>query len=185
MTTVWTADSNKARQRIGATLTPYRQRQVDYWTELQKLMQQKDGNVRPTRKAMPEYWLGFSIGRSGFQLAANIRFRKNRINVGLILDSYDSKKHFALLLKDRDEIERELGQTLDWDLKPSQRSCSIGTGRDTYDLKNRDNWPDYLDWMYEQLETFHRVFAPRIKTLDASDYIPGETDLDDTEDELG
>ena len=185
MTNDWTADSNKARQRIGATLTRYRQRQVDYWTELLKLMQQKDGNVRATRKALPEYWLGFSIGRTGFQLAANIRFREDRINVGLILDGYDSKTHFALLLEDKDEIERELGQTLYWDFKPGQRSCSIGTGRDNCDLTNRDNWPDYLDWMYEQLETFHRVFAPRIKTLDASDYIPGETDLDDTEDDLG
>lgn len=173
----WTAASNRVRQQLRTELTPYKQMQVDFWGALKELMQQRQGNVRP-RTGGPQYWLGFSIGRSGFQLIANIRINQNSMIVGLGLDGNDSKKHLALLLEDKDEIERELGETLQWSAEPGQRSCSIGTGgRDDCDLMNRDNWPAYLDWMYEQLETFHRVFAPRIKNLDASD-IPNDLDPD-------
>ena len=42
------------------------------------------------------------------------------------------------------------------------------------DLEDRQDWNRQHEWLCEQLETFHRVFSPRVKTLDASDYIPEE-----------
>lgn len=181
----WTQSANIERRKLAFDYSPTQLLQLEYWGALQELMQQRQGNVRP-RKGQPQYWQGFSIGRTGFKLVANVRFRENRIGVGLILDSNDSKKHLALLLKDKDEIELELGSTIEgYYAKSGQRQCSIGrSGRDNCDLMNRDNWPDYLNWMCEELENLHRVFAPRIKALDASDYIPDNIDLDGAYDEL-
>lgn len=173
----WTKSASIERRKSASDYSDTQLLQIEYWGALQKLMQERQGNVRP-RTGGAHYWLGFSIGRTEFQLLANIRTSENHITVGLGLDGNDAKKHLALLLEDKDDIEQELGATLQWNAKPGQRSCSIGTGgRDNCDLTNRDNWPDYLDWMYEQLETYHRVFAPRIKTLDASN-IPDDLDLD-------
>ena len=179
----WTKSASTERHKSASDYSDTQLLQLEYWGALQELMQQRQGNVRP-RKGQPQYWQGFSIGRTGFQLVANVRFRENRIGVGLILDSNDSKKHLALLLKDKDEIELELGSAIESSAKSGQRQCSIGRGgRDNCDLRNRDNWPDYLNWMCEELENLYRVFAPRIKNLNASDYIPDDPDLDDDNDE--
>ena len=174
----WTKSASKERHTLASNYSPTQLLQLEYWGALQELMQQRQGNVRP-RKEQPQSFQVFATGRHRCMLMATVHFKKNRIGVELLLEGDDSKKHFALLLKDKDEIELELDRTIEWSDKSGQKQCSIGKSvRDNCDLMNRDNWPDYLNWMCEELENLYRVFAPRIKNLDTSDYIPGETDLD-------
>lgn len=176
--------SSIERHQSASDYTSTQRLQIEYWGELQDLMQQRQGKVKP-RKGQPANFQVFAIGRTRCMLMATVNFSQNRIGVELLLEGDDSKKNFALLWKDKDEIELELGRTIEWSDKPGQKQCSIGKSvRDNCDLMNRDNWPDYLNWMCEELESLYRVFAPRIKTLDASDYIPDDPNLGDTEDEL-
>lgn len=180
--------SSIERHQSASDYTSTQRLQIEYWGELQDLMQQRQrqgqGNVKP-RKGYPQNWQGFAIGKDRCILMATVNFSQNRIGVELLLEGDDSKKNFALLWKDKDEIELELGRTIEWSDKLGQKQCSIGKSvRDNCDLMNRDNWPDYLNWMCEELESLYRVFAPRIKTLDVSDYIPDDPNLGDTEDEL-
>lgn len=176
----WTKSASIERRQSASNYTPTQLLQIEYWGALQDLMQQRQGKVKP-RKGYPQNFQVFAIGKYRCMLMATVHFKENRIGVELLLEGDDSKKHFALLLKDKDEIELELDRTIEWSDKPGQKQCSIGKSvRENCDLTNRDNWPDYLNWMCEELENLYRVFAPRIKNLDASDYIPGETDLDDT-----
>ncbi len=178
----WTATSKRARQQLNVELTPYKQLQVDYWGELQKLMQQRQGNVRP-RKPLTQHWQSFSIGKSNFILMANYSIKKNLISAGLELSGADAQAHLALLLKDKEAIENEMGKTLIWDQKPGVNYRYLGTTKENCDLKNKDTWPELLEWQFQELEAYYRVFAPRIKDLNAEDYIPAEPDLDDTEEE--
>ena len=180
----WTSASNKVRQQLRTELTPYKQKQVDFWGKLQKLMQQRQGNVSP-RKPYPQHYMDFAIGRSHFQLFASFNRRRNTISVWLYIGGPDQKPHFTLLKENKEEIERELNDTPEWGKSSSSDNYYIFFVRENCNISNPEEWPDLLEWMYQKLEDLHRVFAPRIKTLDASDYIPGETDLDDTEDDLG
>ena len=164
-------------------LSPRKQLQVDYWGELRRLMWSRNGNVRP-RKPLPQFWQGFAIGRTNFKLVAEFHVDENYVSAGLSLTGENAKAHFALLQKDKEEIERELNKTLNWRENPDTEYSYIVIFKESYNLTNRDAWPALLEWQFDNLEALHRVFAPRIKTLDASDYIPGETDLDDTEDDL-
>lgn len=176
----WTKSASIERRQSVSNYTPTQLLQIEYWRALQDLMQQRQGKVKP-RKGYPQSFQVFAIGRDRCMLMATVNLKENRIAVELLLEGDNSKKHFALLLKDKDEIELELDRTIEWSDKPGQKQCSIGKSvRENCDLTNRDNWPDYLNWMCEELENLYSVFAPRIKNLDASDYIPDETDLDDT-----
>lgn len=173
-----------------AALTPRKQLQVDYWGELRRLMWSRNGNVRP-RKPRPHYWQAFSIGRTHFELTANFNVNRDFIAAGLQLKGENAKAHFALLQQDKEEIERELDETLYWhekipfwDKKLDTKFHTIHIFRESYDLANQNTWPSLLEWHFDNLEALHRVFAPRIKALDAADYIPDDIDLDDTEDEL-
>ena len=173
----WTVASSRTRQQSEANLTDHQQLQVDYWEELRKIMLDRKGNVRP-RKPSPQYYQEFAIGKTQFDLLANFHVDKNYVSAALELKGEDNKSHFALLYQDKEEIEKLLGNTLYWDKKPHANYCTIGLSIDNCDLENRDTWPDLLKWQYEKLENLYRVFAPRIKTLDASDYIPDDLDLD-------
>ena len=38
----------------------------------------------------------------------------------------------------------------------------------------REQWPEQHMWLWEKLEAFKKVFAPRVKKLNASDYVVDE-----------
>lgn len=152
--------------------------QLEYWGALKELMQLRQGNVNPS-DPRARHWMTFSLGIDNNQsmLLANFSVRRNNVSVGL--QTYHEEL-FYLLRDASEEIEQELGMSLIWDERPTAAYCIVDTALQSEDIKNQDNWPELLEWMYEKLETFHRVFAPRINTLDASDYIPDNPDLDST-----
>jgi hypothetical protein len=53
------------------------------------------------------------------------------------------------------------------------KSCSIFIKHFT-DLEDRDDWPRHSDWLIKHLADFQRVFHPRVKQLDASEWVPEE-----------
>ncbi len=155
-------------------LTPTNQLYLEYWTGLRNLLEQRDGVIRP-REPRTANWLGISVGRSKFLLAASASVRDKWICVSLTLRGPDAKPHFRALERDRADIEEEIGDKLEWDEKDDLKRSEISLSfpEDT-DLEDRSDWNRQHQWLCEQLEIFHKVFAPRVKALDASDYIPEE-----------
>lgn len=178
----WTKSASKERRKLASDYYDTDLLQLEFWGKLQELMHEKQSKVN-LRKPSARNWMTFSseIDNSQFVLLANFTVRKNLVTAGLQIKGTDHEAYFALLREDSKQIERELDMPLTWDERPTAKYCIVDTALQSDDIKNRDNWPELLDWMYEKLETFHRVFAPRIKTLDASDYIPDDLDLDDTD----
>ena len=64
-------------------------------------------------------------------------------------------------------IESEIGVELAWEENPKENYISLYEGAD---LEDRNDWERQHQWLCEQLEIFHAVFAERVKTLNASDY---------------
>ena len=76
--------------------------------------------------------------------------------------------------QDKIDIEKAIGAELEWEEKPEQKRSYISRSLDDTDLEDRQDWNRQHQWLCEQLETFHKVFSPRVKELDASDYLPEE-----------
>ena len=163
--------------------------QVEYWEALQELLQERNSKVQLT-SPYPKYWMNFSFGISEissgeFMLSANFRVKDNSITAGLNIEGDNAEAHFYLLREKQKELEQELDERLIYDPCPNAQYCFVRIWHTVFDIKDQSIWQPLLEWHYTKLEDLHRVFASRIKNLDASDYIPSETDLDDTEDELG
>ena len=156
-----------------AELTPIQELYLEYWTGLRDLLEQRNGVMRP-REPRPGNWLGFGIGHSKFRLAASASVRDKWICVSLILRAPDAKPHFYLLKKDKVDIEREIGAKLEWDEKDDLKRSEINLSQDKIDLEDRSDWGQQHQWLCDKLETFHKIFSPRVKGLDASDYLPEE-----------
>ena len=84
----------------------------------------------------------------------------------------NAKPHFYLLGQDKVDIEEEIGAELEWEERPGRKQSYISLSLEDTDLEERQDWNRQHQWLCEQLETFHKIFSPRVKGLDASDYLP-------------
>ena len=168
-------DWTKTASRISPSeeLTPTKQLYHEYWTELRNLLEERSGLIKPAEPPA-KYWMPFAIGRSKFRLDASASVKSKWICVSLTLMGPNAKPHFYLLKRDKVDIEKEIGDELEWDQKHGRKRDYINLSLDETDLKDRGDWNRQHQWLCEQLEIFHKVFSPRVKTLDASDYRPEE-----------
>jgi Domain of unknown function (DUF4268) len=154
-----------------------KQLQLAYWTDLKNLLQQQNSSVR-IGKPQPQHWMYFALGRADFLLVAFANTREKRIGVGLVFLGSDSKAHYHLLQRDKDAIENEIGASLDWRENPSKIESHLYIHARDMDPTSRERWPGQHEWMREKLEILKRVFAPRVKILNASEYKPEELVLE-------
>ena len=169
-------DWTKTVSRISRNeLTSVQQLYLEYWAALRELLEKRNSVIKPV-KPLPRYWMSFAVGRSNFWLSASASVKGQWVCVSLTLTGKDGKDHFYLLERDKADIEEEVGAELKWGGKYVQKQNYISLSLYETDLEDRQDWNRQHEWLCEKLEAFHRVFSPRVKGLDASDYIPDEND---------
>ncbi|WP_433996198.1 DUF4268 domain-containing protein [Bradyrhizobium japonicum] len=62
------------------------------------------------------------------------------------------------------EIETEIGSSLKWNPNPNAIDKVIVLDR-AADLADRTKWPEYFEWLCEQVSRFKKAFEPRIRQL--------------------
>ena len=134
-----------------------------------------ESQVLGPRKAHSRNWMEFTLGRSGFCLAAIASLENTR---GEAVARHESRAEFNIggkakdyypqLEAQRERIEAELGQPINWNT--DGKITRLQFRRDA-DLEDETQWPQYFAWLQEHLELLHRVFRPRIGQLTA----PGQT----------
>ena len=165
----WTKPGAGLRARFSSPdLSDTRRFQLEYWEEFIELMKKRKSTVRPT-KPLPQHWQTFAIGRSYFLLYTTINIRNSRIGVQLILQGGDAKAHYSLLHQQKEIVEREVGEQLDWRLLPENKESQVNLYRYNIDPSDRSSWEEQHQWLLDKLELFHRTFAGRVKSLDASE----------------
>jgi hypothetical protein len=171
---LWTHTVSQVTQRIEkGDLSETKKLQLDYWRKFHAFMKENYKSLRP-HKPSPQHWMNFAIGRSNFHLSAFTNTREKRVGVYLVVKGPNAKPHFHLLNSERDEIEKEFGQALDWKELPTKIESRIMLNKVNADLTDMSRWEEYCAWMAETLETFSRVFKNRILQLDAEDYSPDD-----------
>lgn len=172
----WTKTVTATRRTDAGDLTPAKQLQLEYWTALRQYLEDHNSFVK-SQKPSPQHWTNFAIGRSYFYLVAAVNTQQNRISVQLVMDGPEAKPHFYLLRTEKEKIEQEFGEKLRWREMIKRKQSRIDLDSNSFDLYNRSQWPQQHAWMQQSLESFHRTFASRIKTLDAADYVLADEDL--------
>jgi len=170
---------NDWTNRIGRTvregsLTPAQELQVEFWSSFREYVQTHGASFKPT-KPLPQNWMGISIGRSGFSLSAvastwdseSESYDRHELRAELVIAGNNAKVYGAQLEAVKTKIEAELGEPLIWYNPENRRSCRIYV-RTTVDLNDRQRWPEYHEWLKLKLDALRKVFAKRVKTLDAN-----------------
>lgn len=141
-----------------------------------QLHTQKPGFTR----AIPELirhdsWTGFGSGRGGFSVV--VAFASgNRFRVELSIntrsgDSTRNKYAFDTLLANKDAIEHQLGQKLEWERLDESVTSRIAAYRDGDVESEAEQLEELRNWAVELLPRFRDAFFPHVRAIDFDDGI--------------
>lgn len=159
---------------------------IHYWTALRGHLQEEGIQLQTRRPGSGRFQI-FDMGRRTFCLEAWLYAREPEtsfpeIGVRLRMSGKDGPAHFHLLKGQSEEIERELGEALEWmNDRPGKGLNIVYVKKSNVDVTDAADWPNQHAWLASKLEKFNEVFRPRIMTLNAADYDSLEV-LDDVED---
>lgn len=136
---------------------------VDYWESFSNFLEIKQTKYKI--KSLPYYYYSFSAGKSGYYYWISFSHMKNKISVDLYMPKDENKTSFDKLFKFKNDIEKELGFKLNWYRQDDKKSSCINISYDGLNFEDKNNWPEYHEWMLEKLEQFDKVFKNRILQL--------------------
>lgn len=147
-----------------------RRKRLQFWIAFKKYME-ANSKIQCQEPA-PQQWMNHSIGRSECYLTSVVSAWDNQgnlygtgeIRVELVLGDVNADIYFAQLKSQEKKIAEEVRQTLTWHNPSDSRERKIYVRRFA-EVDNESKWPEYQVWIWEKLESFYRVFAPRVKAL--------------------
>ncbi|MEA1994023.1 MAG: DUF4268 domain-containing protein [Euryarchaeota archaeon] len=143
----------------GTELTKTKMKQLDFWNNFKEYTQEKSTTLR-LRKTHPRHWYTISIGSSDARISLTVNTQKNLLECTLYIPH--SKELFDGLKGQKEDIEKELGEELEWMELPDKKACRIKISRDGY-IDETDEWKEYFEWLKTEAEKFQRVFSRYIK----------------------
>jgi hypothetical protein len=156
-----------ARAIDDSELSEMRVLQRSYWDGLQSVLKRVGGPVSGNRKAQPQSWMSYSVGRGGFHIGAVMLRPKKQIRTELYISGDSAKAMLEQLKQGHAEIELEAGFALEWEDLPSRRDCRVSVYLDNVDPEDESDWPRQHEWLAKKLNDFYRVFAKRVAFLDS------------------
>jgi hypothetical protein len=144
-------------------LGPTKIKQLHFWTRLcEDIKEKKDSPLR-VRKPRPQHWHNFAIGASQVNLASTFNTKEEMITAEVYI--INNKEIFKELEKNKESIEKEFGEELEWQLLPDRAASRIKIIKTNCDLENEDNWEEYVNWLIGKLEKLYYVFNKRLADL--------------------
>lgn len=160
-----------SRSIDSSQLTERQRLLIRYWSALRDHLLDKNSRLSP-HKPLPQSWMPFAIGRAYFRTEARFSTQKGHLQVALIIQGQNSQAHFELLEKEKDEIEKEFGEGLVWQPRDPGKHNVISITNAGVKPADESDWTNQMQWLSDMLERFDKTFRPRVKELDASDWVP-------------
>ena len=120
------------------------------------------------RKGQPQSWYSFSVGygaRAQFAVAFN---EGGGFRVEVYIDSKDrdwNKALFDRLMEQRESIESQIGESLDWQRLDHRKASRIAIRRQGSIDDDQKTLKEMEDWAVGKLMDFKRVFSPHLDEL--------------------
>lgn len=142
-------------------MTDTKRRQLEFWREFKTWAEESQG-LR-VQDARPQHWLIMTIGRAGFHVSAIIS-TEPEIRVELNLNSPHAKQQFAVLEKQRDDIQARIDLPLYWANEENTKSAKVYVSQasDFTDMARRK---EQFQWLAKYMKLFRDTFAPIVRQL--------------------
>lgn len=145
-----------------------------FWGQFRDYMIQRGSQLQYRERKSTRYLI-FDIGCRGFAMSVWMSKRYEGLGTELYMTGKNALAHFHLLTEQREEIEKEFGESLEWEEERHRTFLWL----ENVNLTDETDWPNQHEWLATKLEKFDAVFRPRIKALNADDWEPPEDEGDE------
>jgi hypothetical protein len=129
--------------------------QLEFWNKFIEYASAHKANIK-LRKPLPQQWYEMSYGVSGSRVSLTINTNTNLLGCEIYIP--DSKELFHSIHENKDKIEHELGEKLEWMELPNKKASRIKITRDG-DMYDKNKWKEYLEWFLAETLKFQNVFS--------------------------
>lgn len=156
---------------------------LEFWEGFLEYLQANGSSVK-FKRALAQSGLPRWTGFPGVRIWASASRQIGKVTVDLSMYHSIGEEILRRLREQREEIDAVIPEKLEWSDRPKARGGWIEATH-MIDIKDRDKWPDAYAWLQMTLETFDRVFRPRLKLITESADGPGSVRSNWTERALG
>lgn len=143
------------------TTTPTQQQRLEYWQAFNSYAfnDKNFSKIFNMRKPTTDHWMDFSIGSSACQICVTQIQKRSAIGVELYIT--DDKELFKLLHAHKDEIETDMGMSLDWKELPKRKASRILVEKNVQ-LGNHDEWEEQFIYIMDILLKMRKAFKKHL-----------------------
>lgn len=137
----------------------------EYWEQLLPILRKSTINSKAFHNvnASDDHWLSYSAGISG--VAYSLKVLQKYIGIELYISTpvvENNKKIYKLLLEDKDEIEKEFGSKLNWELLENRKGSRISFNKEELNTRDKSTWTSNNDFFIDNVENFINVLSERL-----------------------
>lgn len=141
---------------------------LSYWAAFAEFLQNRQSEFK-IRRANKDHWFEFPTGRSGSVISVTISTNKQQLGVEIYNHGDVTKAIFDGLFAQKDAIEREVGEKLDWQRLDRKKATRIALFRPGEDPADSATWPQQHEWLLSRMVKFKKAFATRLKAINVVD----------------
>lgn len=161
----WTKAGGKTASVRTADLTPTKQLQLNYWTELRAFLEDANTPLKPQKPAAC-HWMNFAMGTSAAYCCAIADTVAGRIAVRMQLNKSPNRLPlFHHLEESKEAIEAAMGCPILWEEKPEKHTSHLTIHNEDFDPEAAETWEQQFAWLQSTLEAFREHVAPRVKAF--------------------
>ena len=144
----------------------------DFWSEFIPEFHEAQPGWSRARTPPKVSWMQFPAGRTGVQYSVAFCHPDNRyqFRIEFYIDTGDTEgtpQVFDALMERRNEIEKNFGESLEWEPLDGRQACRIASYyRDDVRVREREKWPDLRKWAIERMGAFRKALHPHLAALD-------------------
>ncbi|WP_459770522.1 DUF4268 domain-containing protein [Alkalibacterium sp. s-m-28] len=128
---------------------------LNFWTQFNDVVSKK-GRPFNTRKASLDHWYDVSIGTSEAHISITLVNKGGYIGVELYIR--DNKELFDELYNEKEEIERQLPFSLDWQRLNNRKASRIITKIDGLNFDSQSNYFELMNEVISRVIAMRKVF---------------------------
>lgn len=111
------------------------------------------------RAPRPQHWYNVAIGNSEAHIALTINTKEQLLACEIYIN--DDKEMFNFFLEKKDQIEKEIGASLEW--KEADKACRIIQKLPGFSMENKGQMSEYFKWSIDRIGVFGKVFGQYIR----------------------
>lgn len=137
------------------------QRRLDFWRQTLDALESAGMSLYANVSPNKDSWLASGSGISGIIYCMVFNTDGVRAEFSLNRAREQNKAIFDHLFAQREQIESEFGEPLEWRRLDDKKASIIASSHacDGHDL---NQWPETIAWLIEHIRKIHQVFSPRI-----------------------